>query len=199
MFGSRLCKIRWGKHYMAFVKVVEGSEIYNFPIHHFVHFYSTFWSYACSNRVSGKRFQRPTSYCARRDVARAPRRSASPEAAPSLGRGPPPRGSTHAELLRNPHCPRRAPWRVHAGLSPFSCPTPYESCPPRFSPVPPCSKSQTLRLFNPGSPFPPRAVEGTVGVNLVPKGVTNTTVLFSSEGARNQRAPSEDDTFFHYC
>jgi hypothetical protein len=91
MFGSRLCKIRWGKHYMAFVKVVEGSEIYNFPIHHFVHFYSTFWSYACSNRVSGKRFQRPTSYCARRDVARAPRRSASPEAAPSLGRGPPPR------------------------------------------------------------------------------------------------------------
>jgi hypothetical protein len=27
-----------------FVKVVEGSEIYNFCIHHFVHFYSTFWS-----------------------------------------------------------------------------------------------------------------------------------------------------------
>jgi hypothetical protein len=31
------------KHCTAFVKVVEGSEIYNFPIHHFVHFYSTFW------------------------------------------------------------------------------------------------------------------------------------------------------------
>jgi hypothetical protein len=30
------------KHPKAFVKVVEGSEIYNFPIHHFVHFYSTF-------------------------------------------------------------------------------------------------------------------------------------------------------------
>jgi hypothetical protein len=25
MFGSRLCKIRWEKHYTAFVKVVGGS------------------------------------------------------------------------------------------------------------------------------------------------------------------------------
>jgi hypothetical protein len=29
-----LCKNRGGKHHRAFVKVVEGSEIYNFPIHH---------------------------------------------------------------------------------------------------------------------------------------------------------------------
>jgi hypothetical protein len=36
------------------VKVVEGSEVYNFPIHHFVHFYSTFWSYTCSNGGTGK-------------------------------------------------------------------------------------------------------------------------------------------------
>jgi hypothetical protein len=27
---------------MAFVKVVEGSEIYNFPIHRFVHFSTIF-------------------------------------------------------------------------------------------------------------------------------------------------------------
>jgi hypothetical protein len=32
------------KHYTAFVKVVEGSEIYNFPIDHIVHFSSKFWS-----------------------------------------------------------------------------------------------------------------------------------------------------------
>jgi hypothetical protein len=32
------CKIRREKHPRAFVKVVEGSEIYNFPIHHLVHF-----------------------------------------------------------------------------------------------------------------------------------------------------------------
>jgi hypothetical protein len=41
-----------------------------------------------------------------------------------------------------------------------------------------------------------------VGVKLLvsigTEGVTNTTVLFSSEGAKNQRAPSEDYTFFHY-
>jgi hypothetical protein len=41
-FGRNLCKICWEKHPRAFVKVVEGSEIYNFPIHHFVQFYSNF-------------------------------------------------------------------------------------------------------------------------------------------------------------
>jgi hypothetical protein len=40
----------------------------------------------------------------------------------------------------------------------------------------------------------------SVGVKLVPKGgAPITTVLFSSEGAKNQRAPSKDYTFFHYC
>jgi hypothetical protein len=58
MFGSVLCQIRSEKHHTAFVKVVEGSEIYNFPIHYFVHFYSTFWSYTCSNRDTGKQFGR---------------------------------------------------------------------------------------------------------------------------------------------
>jgi hypothetical protein len=50
---------------MAFVKVVEGSEIYYFPIHHFVHFYSKFWSFTCSNRGTAK--QNRVSRC--RDVA----------------------------------------------------------------------------------------------------------------------------------
>jgi hypothetical protein len=34
------------------VKVVEGSEVYNFPIHHLVHFYSNFWSFERSNRTA---------------------------------------------------------------------------------------------------------------------------------------------------
>jgi hypothetical protein len=51
-FGCNLCKIRWEKHPRAFIKVVEGSEIYNFPIRHFVHFYSNFWSFLCSNSAS---------------------------------------------------------------------------------------------------------------------------------------------------
>jgi hypothetical protein len=37
-FGSNLGKNHGEKHYRAFVKVVEGSEIYNFPIHHLIHF-----------------------------------------------------------------------------------------------------------------------------------------------------------------
>jgi hypothetical protein len=48
-FGCNLCK---EKHYRAFVKVVEGSEIYNFAIHLFVHFYSNFWSFSISNSAS---------------------------------------------------------------------------------------------------------------------------------------------------
>jgi hypothetical protein len=49
-FGSNLCKIRGEKHPKAFVRVVEGSEVYKFPIHHFVHFYLKFWKISCSNR-----------------------------------------------------------------------------------------------------------------------------------------------------
>jgi hypothetical protein len=62
-FGSRLCKIRWEKHPRSFVKVVEGSEIYNFSIHHFVHFYSNFWRNSPSNRAS------QNGLASRRDVA----------------------------------------------------------------------------------------------------------------------------------
>jgi hypothetical protein len=50
--GSNLCKIRWEKHHAAFVKVVEGSEIYNFPIHYFVHFYSKILRKTRSNVAS---------------------------------------------------------------------------------------------------------------------------------------------------
>jgi hypothetical protein len=44
----------WGKHYTAFVKVVGGSYIYNFPIHHFVHLYSSFGRKTCSKWLSLK-------------------------------------------------------------------------------------------------------------------------------------------------
>jgi hypothetical protein len=69
---------------MAFVKVVGGSEIYNFRIQSFVHFYSNFWSYSCSNGGSAKQTGRPRSVLRRRDVAPAPlgvRACAPPEAA----------------------------------------------------------------------------------------------------------------------
>jgi hypothetical protein len=35
---------------MTFLKVVEGSQIYNFPIHCLEHFYSIFWSKLILNR-----------------------------------------------------------------------------------------------------------------------------------------------------
>jgi hypothetical protein len=85
---------------MAFVKVVEGSEIYNFPIHHFVHFCSKFWRYSCSNRGTVKQNQVCRCHTAM-SHARA-RRSASasapappPEAAPSSRA----RAPRHLEVL----------------------------------------------------------------------------------------------------
>jgi hypothetical protein len=63
---------------MAFVKVVEGSEIYNFPIHHLVHFYSKFWSFTCSNSGRVKRIR------ASRCRAAPARRTASASGPPRL-------------------------------------------------------------------------------------------------------------------
>jgi hypothetical protein len=54
--ARRSCKIRREKHYTAFVKVVEGSEIYNFTIHHIVHFYSNFGRKSWSNRGTPSKF-----------------------------------------------------------------------------------------------------------------------------------------------
>jgi hypothetical protein len=81
MFGSRLCKIHWEKHYTAIVKVVGGSWIYNFPIHHFVHFYSRFLRKTRSNRGS------PQRSAPEREHARLPKARAS--------QGHLPRGRVH--------------------------------------------------------------------------------------------------------
>jgi hypothetical protein len=86
-----------------------------------VHFYSSFWSYACSNRDAGKlirpprRRPRPQERCAARGAP-------FPGAAPS-------RGGTHAEGLRSLPCPpARAPERA----PPWSLPLP--ACPPSYPP-----------------------------------------------------------------
>jgi hypothetical protein len=54
-----LYKIRWEKHYRAFVKVVEDSEIYNFSIHHLVHFSWEILRKTRSNRGTLKRWGAP--------------------------------------------------------------------------------------------------------------------------------------------
>jgi hypothetical protein len=89
-FGSVLRKIRWEKHPRAFVIVVEGSEIYNFPIHHFVHFYSKFGRKSRSIRGTVKQIAARTRRRANRcagdaRVRRTPPRLLGPPA-PSRGR-----------------------------------------------------------------------------------------------------------------
>jgi hypothetical protein len=85
---------------MAFVKVVEGSEIYNFRIQGLVHFYSKICSYSYSNRGTMKRncaswaaprrrARPPAAWCPRIVPPRCPRQCcaarghSSTEAAPS--------------------------------------------------------------------------------------------------------------------
>jgi hypothetical protein len=118
-FGCQLCKIRWEKHRTAFVKVVGGSEIYNFPIHHFVHFYSSFWRFLRSNRSTVERFWADRTL--RHDVVRPATSASGPR--PRLPEAPAPSpGRSRTEARWNPSLPhvtphrrRRMPWT--AGLS----------------------------------------------------------------------------------
>jgi hypothetical protein len=72
MLARRSCKIRREKHPIAFLKVVEGNEIYNFPIDRNVHFSSRFWSYTRPNQGTAKRVSRsaPHRAAARRRASR---------------------------------------------------------------------------------------------------------------------------------
>jgi hypothetical protein len=77
-FGRSLCKNRWEKHHRAFVKVVEGSEIYSFPIHHLVHFSSKFERKSCLKWPKLKQFRArarsmPRPRAAPPEAARRPR------------------------------------------------------------------------------------------------------------------------------
>jgi hypothetical protein len=63
-FGCNLCKFRGEKHPRASVEVVEGSEIYNFPILRSVHFafllaYSAVQPPRWSKSSSGRRRREP--------------------------------------------------------------------------------------------------------------------------------------------
>jgi hypothetical protein len=67
------------------VKVVEGSEIYNFPIYHFEHFYSKFLRKSRSNVASSTRLSRaPLRHVRAGPRPRAPEDTPS-QAAPSPG------------------------------------------------------------------------------------------------------------------
>jgi hypothetical protein len=121
---------------MVFVKVVEGSEIYDFPVHHFVHFYSNFWSFRRSNRGAVTQ-----GWAGRRRVAPAPRLPRR------LGRAPTevPRLPKMSHALRATLEVRTATWsfrvrrRSHPRLTPGpSAPSPCRARRPRsWTPRPP--------------------------------------------------------------
>jgi hypothetical protein len=109
------------------VKVVEGSDIYNFPIDRIVHFYLTFWSYTCSNRGTGKQFGLPHRAATSRARAPRPRPVAlPPEAAhPEAPRPEGPRAPCRLAPRRGTSCLRR-PGRAGARLRSWS-PAAYKS------------------------------------------------------------------------
>jgi hypothetical protein len=125
-FDYNLCKICWDKHHTAFVKVVEGSEIYNFPIHHSSHFSWKFLRKTPWNRSTPKcssaNATPPTRRAARRPRVRAPT---------ALG--------IHAAHLPRPHAPSQG------------CPAPLDTLglAPRHAPV-------TSRAGPPVRSLPPR-------------------------------------------
>jgi hypothetical protein len=136
MLASRFCKIRGEKHPRAFVKVVEGSEIYNFPIHHLMHFYSNFWSFRRSNRgaVSQGRAGRHRT-APRRNVAH--RACAAPTSASEPPRAfPRPHASPRPRVHRGPRSPRMSRGALDlATIRALLCPPvcrrlPCESAPP---------------------------------------------------------------------
>jgi hypothetical protein len=87
--ASLLCKIYLSKHHWAFVKVVEGSEIYNFGINSLMHFSYKISRKTWSNEAALKRFHAGTRARAV-DIAR---RSTTAAAASSY---------THVETCRWP-------------------------------------------------------------------------------------------------
>jgi hypothetical protein len=122
MLVSRFCKIRGEKHPRAFVKVVEGSGIYNFLIHHFVHFYSKFWRFLRSNSGTVN-FCRAgdaapcRAPCARAPAPRLPRRPVPPRRIPrsrTFPRARAPRPRSTPRRLEVAQATRPAPFALWA-------------------------------------------------------------------------------------
>jgi hypothetical protein len=104
----------------GFVKVVEGSEIYNFHIHHFVHFYSRFLRKTRSNRGNP---QRSAPECEHARAATSPARRTT--------------------LRRAPAAP--APGPAHLGIRALCAPS--QHCTPSQHPRPevPCASRRPVR------------------------------------------------------
>jgi hypothetical protein len=146
------------------VKVVQGSGIYNFPIHYFVHFYSTFWSFTCSNRDTVTQLRQPTPHRATpRRRPRRPRRDVTcASRLPRPSRAfPRPRVSRTPHALRYRTAPRSVPRYV--GCRPAARPPrrrrrPIGHDPARTSPI-----KRLLPFASSRRPFPPLRRAAAVG------------------------------------
>jgi hypothetical protein len=149
-FGNNLCKIRWEKYPRAFVKVVEGSEIYNFPILcallfkilEIFAFKQGHW-----NAVEPERARAPRRACQLRAPSVFGPTGRILRHAPSRDRMP--RGRTRTGAARSQCLPRSAP--------PFAS---YPRCPPGM-PLPAVEPSPFARAGTPsGSSQPPIKGQG---------------------------------------
>jgi hypothetical protein len=86
------------------VKVVEGSEIYNFPIHRSVHFSSNFGSKSGSNSPAPQHVTLERDVATRQSTRRAPARAAARQGRPLGVRAHGPR--PEAALPQSTHTPR---------------------------------------------------------------------------------------------
>jgi hypothetical protein len=142
-----LCKIRWEKHPTAFVKVEEGSEIYNFPIHHFVHFYSKFLRKTRSNRSTPTRLSRTRRAARLPEAARAP--SPGLPAPLDASEFPTPRCSGQDAHRAGPTSPSAVSTSVHAYQGRFRATAGFDGV---FAP-----KHEAAPLFKTELPWSPIA------------------------------------------
>jgi hypothetical protein len=126
--ASHSYKSHWEKHLWAFVKVLEGSEIYNIAIHHLVHFSFKIRRKTQSNWVKPKCFsvdlrRRRRRACRGHAAAARLGVQAPPACAPGVLRCPRPR-LPRLRASRDWHAPR-ALWES----APAACRAPHARTP----------------------------------------------------------------------
>jgi hypothetical protein len=146
------------------VKVVEGSEIYNFPIHHFVLFIQLFGVTSVQTGMQENDFGRPTTHRATpRRRPRRPRRDVTcASRLPRPSRAfPRPRVSRTPHALRYRTAPRSVPRSV--GCRPAARPPRRRRRPIGHDPACTSPIKRLLPFASSRRPFPPLRRAAAVG------------------------------------
>jgi hypothetical protein len=94
---------------MTFVKVVGGTEIYNFCIQSFMHFYTKIWSFSMLNKGSTTRLG-PEHRCATTSRAAACYVSCPRAGRPRRPSHAPPKATRRPRRAPSPRATPRGPW-----------------------------------------------------------------------------------------